>query len=110
MKQCKAKTIKSGGKKRCNMLALPGEEVCFFHSTTEKGSAWRKRRKRARKFDREDLLKELVKDYRFVDDVKGNDLSKLRLRAQLSAQIQEVLKDLHRIDELEKLVDEHVSK
>lgn len=106
MPQCKSKTKKSGYKRRCTQWALPGEEFCFFHSKSERARQIRSRPKKRRGFDRENLLKELVKDYKNLDDTKAKPIIKIRLRATLSGQILELLRDLNKLDELERLVKE----
>ena len=103
---CKAKTKKSGYKKRCGMMWTLPDGYCIFHSKSAAAKEWRKRPRKKRAFDREKLLSQLVRDYKNVEKTKAKPIIKLRLRATLSGQILEVLRDLNRIQDLEKLIEQ----
>lgn len=89
------------------MPTLPDDEYCIYHSDSELSNTFRRSNKRKRVFDRSDLLKELVKDFKTLGAEKQTSQT-LRLRAQFGSLIYELLKDLNRIDELEKLIDERL--
>lgn len=108
MGRCKAKSKASNFKKQCRTAAMIGDDFCIYHSKSKRAVEFRRLPKKRKTFNRRKLLIELTEVYEEVKKSKGNALVKARLLAQLGSQIGDLISQLDKISELEKLVDEHL--
>ena len=98
--RCQAQT-KAGTP--CKLNPLAGEPFCLFHSKSKKALELRRKR-RPTACSRKELLLKLSASFQELPSLHIKPVERIRLEAQLAHKIHDLLNDLEKISDLEKLV------
>lgn len=103
---CQAKT-KDG--RPCRAIPLAGEPFCIFHSKSKRGKEARQKgiQRGHSPITRRELLVKLTNNLKEVPKLRLSPYERIKLEAQLGAQIHKLLAEVEKISELERLVKKH---